>query len=808
MSAGSRITRDSPILFTLLMLAVLALVLTWRWRQTHTIAACVALWLSVAIFCSSHSARRMLPPRSDISTLVKSATLSFETGPVKRLPVMLQGQVVGHPRRGDFSVEFVVKCSAPRAGYVWLEAPLDSPVSDGMTLQINALLSDLPRPGNIGERSRYLRYIAERCWCLAKVKKVEDIQLQPHAASPWLTEWLIAIRSQLLAHYTTDFTQRGERYPAATAQLLSAMVFGEGALQQPLPRQTRDEFRAAGLSHILVASGTQISLFALLLLGLAKLLGLRRWWMLAAVLPALVFYALLTGGEASIWRATIGGLCLTIAILFGRDIDSLSLWSLALAALLVIDPAQLFSLSYQLTFAATWGLIVLAPHLARVLRSPFGESSVMQFMALSLGAQLATLPLLLYHFGRLSTIGIGANFLGVPLAGVLVSTGVLGLVLPPANTINYWLTHVITTVATIAARAPGAQVEASPIGLSWAILCYAGVLCAVLTASGAAMKTFDSNTIRDVVKHWWHRRRRHRVAERPQALVPLLLLLVIAFVAWHTFFSAPHHVRVTVLDVGQGESILIESPTGRAVLIDGGTLSTAERGDVGRSVIVPYLQSRGVRRLDAVVVTHADADHLNALPHVLREVPVAMILDGGASADGGTDHDTASEIEYQNLLAVAKQRKVVRKRPRAGQRLNLGDGAVLTVLSPLEPPLQSGNNNSIVLRLDYGQTSMLLTGDIEREAEERLIRRGANLHCTVLKVAHHGSKTSTSQVMMRASRPEAAVISCGRYNSFGHPAAQTLQQLTAAKAPVFRTDINGAVEITLDGRRCWIQTFR
>ena len=132
----------------------------------------------------------------------------------------------------------------------------------------------------------------------------------------------------------------------------------------------------------------------------------------------------------------------------------------------------------------------------------------------------------------------------------------------------------------------------------------------------------------------------------------------------------------------------------------------------------------------------------------------------------------------------------------------------MTVLAPLEPPLASDNDNAAVLRLDYGQTSILLTGDIEQAAEERLVRRGTNLRCTVLKVAHHGSKTSTSPAFLKAAHPQAAVLSCGRYNSFGHPAPQTLGRLAQQRTPIFRTDVNGAVDISCDGRECWVQTYR
>lgn len=813
--AANEASRAASILWLPLVVGSCFVVAAWRWRIKRPGLARVAWFCALVMMSTTHSARRLTPPANDVSSLVRGQPVPF--GPQKPLAVPLRGWVADFPQRGDFAQEFPLECASLDSGKervslngrVWVQAPLEAIVEVGDEVLLAAQLSDLPRRGNVGERTSPVRFVAQDCWCSARVRKAEELKVIKGRARYPLARWIDGLRARLLRHYEAAFEGgRGQTvrpYAHQTAQLLSAMVFGEGGLQEPLPTLTRDQFRAAGLSHLLVASGTQVAFLAGLLILTGRVLGLRRWPLLVLVLPALLVYALLAGGGASIWRATLGGGCLALALLLGRDVDGLSLWSLAVAVLLLLDPTQLWSLSFQLTFAATWGLIALAPPIGHFLDKRCGRTPLNQLVSLSLGAQLATMPLLLFHFGRLSAAGIGANFLALPLVGVLVYAGVIGLVFPPANWLNYLLTNGIARIAVFASQAPGAQVETVPVRPQWMLLLFAFLL---LLAALPANET--GWTWREEVVRWWRDWREEQQKQwrsgrrRWQSAFVAGALLLSSFVAWKTF-SRPTLLRVCVLDVGQGESIVITSPSGRAVLVDGGTLAAQGRGEAGRSIIVPYLQSIGVNHLDALVATHDDADHLSALPAVLREVPVETFLDGAFPSNG------LGSPEYQDVLQAAKQTGAKHYMARAGQRLELGDGARLTVLAPLEPKFAGGkndNNNGIVMRLDYGKTSILLTADIEREAEERLVRRGANLHCTILKLAHHGSRTSTGKLFLNAANPRAAVLSCGRYNSFGHPTPAVLERLQVRRIPVFRTDRDGSVEISCDGNECWVQPFR
>jgi competence protein ComEC len=354
-------------------------------------------------------------------------------------------------------------------------------------------------------------------------------------------------------------------------------------------------------------------------------------------------------------------------------------------------------------------------------------------------------------------------------------------------------------LAVLAARLPGASVDTPPLKISLTLL------SVLLLLGAAALPVLQSGDWREQLQDLWQsmqislQRRGLRV--RPQRFIAALLLLIALWAAGREWKLRQAPLRVTMLDVGQGEALVIQAPSGRTVLIDGGS---SDQRNIGRSIIVPYLQFIGAKRLDALIMTHADADHCNGLARVIQELPIGMAL------DGAWQPRSVTAPEYQMTKLALKRARVPIVRAGAGQRFDLGDGVWLTVLSPLSPVIREApdNNNAVVLRLDYGKTNFLFTADIQKEAEERLLRRGAPLSCTVLKVAHHGSKSSTTEPFLRRARPRAAIVSCGRYNDFGHPAAQTLHFLAKRSTAVFRTDLQGAIEITSDGRTCYIQTYR
>jgi len=296
----------------------------------------------------------------------------------------------------------------------------------------------------------------------------------------------------------------------------------------------------------------------------------------------------------------------------------------------------------------------------------------------------------------------------------------------------------------------------------------------------------------------------------------LPLLLLIPLLWWgivHTLRPDPDRgkLRVCVLDVGQGDCIVVETPSGRTLVIDGGGVNDETRpedgADVGERVVVPYLHTRGINRVDVLVLTHPHGDHVGGLVSVLREEPVGVVLDGTV-----LPYPTPA---YLAFLAGVKSRHLACRHACRGMRLNLGDGVTADVLNPpssgtpygVNPDNSTVNNYSVVLRLTYGRTHFLLMGDAETAAEQNMQDAGSDLTADVLKAGHHGAANASSEAFLARVHPRYAAISCGRHNHFGHPAPATLARFAANAIQTFRTDQNGAITFQSDGQTIKAEPF-
>ena len=613
---------------------------------------------------------------------------------------------------------------APRTGTLQLTAyGTAPPLAEGQRVSLMARL-DRPigfrNPGTFDHTQR----LAQRGIAVVGTARGERIETDG-ADAPW---------NARVRRFAVDAMR--EALPATSAALLAGLLLGE---RTGLPPEVDTAFRRAGVYHVLAVSGFNVALVASTVWTLLMLARVpRRLTSLAAIVVVLGFAAVV-GTQPSVLRATLMAVLVLAALLLEREAAVLNSLALAALVILALRPNDLHDPGFQLSFAATAG-IVLAP----IPRQP-----LLAALGVSAAAQLAVLPIALAHFNQVSTIGVVANLAVVPLAGLATVVGLVGVAAAALSPlVAGWLLAATWPVllllrwaVMLAAAVPGAVVHLPAPG-PIAIVAYTAALVLGLAA-------------------WHARTTRLRLARRLGLVAGALALASTLLTLWPALRPADGRLRVSVLDVGQGDAIVIEAPDGRAVLVDAGA-GGPYRLDAGERVVAPFLWNRGILRLAAVVVTHADIDHAGGMAAV-REL---FAVDG--SWDGA---------------------------PERGP-LALG-GAVLTSL----PTASEGRNDAArVLRVELGRATVLLSSDIEGPGEQALIASGATLDAAVLKVPHHGSRTSSGPELLAAVRPAVAIVSVGVRNVYGHPDAGVLARLSAAGADLYRTDRDGAVLIETDGR--------
>jgi competence protein ComEC len=532
--------------------------------------------------------------------------------------------------------------------------------------------------------------------------------------------------------------------PPASAALLAGLLLGE---RTDLPREIDEAFRRAGVYHVLAVSGFNVAILAAAVFATLSFIGVPRRLTALVAIGVVTLFAFVVGAQPSVVRATIMAVLVLLALLLDREASVLNSLALAAIVVLALRPADLHDPGFQLSFAATAG-IVLAP-------APRGW--LLGGLVVSLAAQLSVLPITLSHFNQVSTVGLLANLAVVPLAAVGTVVGLVAVALAfvsdAAASVAFnavWPALLaLRAIVRYAASVPGAIVHlpAPP----WpAIVSYTAGL-------GLALA-------------WWRTRAdRPLVARRCGGGALAAFVLAGGIEVWPIVRPADGRLRVTVLDVGQGDAIVVELPDRRTLLVDAGP-GGRMRLDVGERVVAPYLWNRGVMRLAGVVTTHGDQDHAGGMAAIARLFTTA----GHGGAASGPEPAGPTE----SMSGV----RIVSLNPLAGT------------------DALRANERAVVLRLEYGLASFLLTSDIGAPAERAMLAARVPLEATVLKVGHHGARASSTPEFLAAVRPSLAVISVGARNAYGHPAPETLARLAAAGARVLRTDRDGAVIFETDGR--------
>ena len=586
------------------------------------------------------------------------------------------------------------------------------------------------------------------------------------------------------------------------ASLLTGILLG---IETGIPTDLMEDFSATGTTHIIAISGFNITIIAGIFAALARsLVGPRRATWVA--ITGVAVYTVFVGGSAAVVRAAVMGTLYLLARHLGRPTFAPASLAAAAIAMTALNPFTLWDVGFQLSFAATVGLVLYTAPLegvaTRLLARFTGPQQaeraigwISESLLVTMAAQITTTPVILYTFRRLSLVTLLTNLLILPVQSLVMVLGGLatlaGLACPLAGHPVGWvawlfLTYTIETVR-LTARVPYAWVDMGRMD-GWMVWTFYALLGA-LTWFVAQQSERRAQLVARARALWAGLTA--RLSDRAMLGFSAVLLLL-AIVAWRTLPDGRLHV--TFLDVGQGDAVFVRTPSGRQVLVDGGPSPSVLLDRLGRRM--PFWD----HSLDLVVLSHPDDDVLAGLLPVLERYQVRQVI--------------ARRLDCLTPLCdrweeVLQETGVPVLRGEAGLQVWLDQGVLLTVLHP-GPDLFANpadfNNNSVVLRLDYGQTCFLLPGDIDGAVEEALVAQGAWLDCTVLRAAHHGDADSTSEAFLAAVDPEMVVISVGEGNRLRHPHWEMLQRVE--RLSVYRTDRNGTVEAISDGRTVRVRTER
>ena len=669
---------------------------------------------------------------------------------------------------------------------------------------------------------------------------------------PTLRQRLARMHGALLSRVDGLFAGRPE-----SAALLRAMLLGDRSF---VDTDTAAAFQKTASYHVLVVAGLHTAALVVFLLWLCRRLRMGTLWSTGVTLAALAAYVGVVEDRPPIFRAALMATAYLLARPLFRRVDPLNSVALAALCLLLWNPALLADSSFQLSFLAAGVIAALAvpwmqrttapyraglAHLGDVTRDVVHPPKIAQFriearaaaqalakrlprvfaarsgalisapvhvglrlgdlLLLSLAIQLGMLPLLAQDFHRVSLSGPISNIPAVLLTGIIVPAGFLCLA------VSFAWARAATMLAGVLQMLVGALLRVTewfaafprlsyriPGPPVWLVVAFFAVL---LVLAGFARRAAARR--RDQLA----RRRLPPPAGRLELAAAAFAAVLALLIAMYPF--APRLTRgkteVTVLDVGQGDSIFAAFPDGETMLVDGGGLAGSgwvkgmrSGPDIGEEVVSPYLWSRGIQRLDVVALTHAHEDHLGGLPSVLENFAVRELWIG-------REEDTR---EFANLLAVARRRGVRVVHKAEGDAIGWGEVRGKVLWPPAaEASAGASNEDSLVMRFADGATSFLLTGDIEQREERGIVDEDEPLAADFLKVPHHGSKTSSTAVFLDAVRPRVAVVSVGENNAYGHPSESVVERYAEDGVRLLRTDRNGAVTTLSDGHTLSVQAF-
>ena len=708
---------------------------------------------------------------------------AFDTVAIDRhdTPFEIEGRLLGDASMSDAGASLRMRLQSIRFD----SCPM--PIDGGVSITVaGGLVTEAARewragrvvrmPAVLRRPARYLNHgvpdqelmLARRSVALVgSVKSAALVQVV--ARGNWFDESASAIRAAVRESLTQHVAVRD---PQSGAVAIAILIGDRGSLDPDVEQRLQE----AGTYHVIAISGGNIAILAGLILGLLWTAGIRGGWAAGAAVVALAAYAQIAGGGASVLRATLmAAIYLSLRILDQRTAPKHAM-AITIAIILLASPLAIADVGLWLTFGATAAIVVGATR--ATLPSAVWLRAPAALLLASVCAEIVLVPVAAFVFQRVTVAGLVVNLAAVPAMAVVqvaamitaaADTARLDTVAGVAGLITHLGVRILIDSAILVDAAPWLtwRVPSPPLWLMAAY--YAALVTAVIST---------------------------RIGPRVRnALIGITAAMFVWIaVAPHTLARrfGDGRLHVTMIDVGQGDSMLVTLPNGRTLVVDTGGVSSRGGFDVGDRVIGPALRQRGIGRLDYLAVTHGDPDHIGGAESVARDFAPLEIWNGVFV----NNHEPTMK-----LRAVAERRRSAWRSLQRGDRIDLG-GVELRVHHPPLPDWERQkvrNDDSLVLELRYGQVSVLLTGDIGKEVEQSLIPSLDLLPTVILKSPHHGSGTSSSQEFIEAVKPDFVVIGVGRANPYGHPLPYVLKRYEDVGARVLRTDRDGQIDLVTDG---------
>ncbi len=597
--------------------------------------------------------------------------------------------------------------------------------------------------------------------------------------------------------------------PEKYGAIFTGLILGDTS---KVEEEVNDNFKIANISHVLAISGMHITYIVMgIELLLKRGIGKRKTRIITIIV--LVMYMFITGFAPSVVRASIMGIIMLISKLIHRKNDIWTSISLSLLILLIYNPFLILNVGLQLSYLGTIGIVCFNKNVYNFLRKLkirnkkikyrinrkfiLFMDKIKEILSVTLSAQIVILPILLFNFNILGIYFFISNILVSIIIGPIIIVGFVCILISfvsieIAKILSIFMSVGIQILISISeiSHLPFSKIYI-PTPKVWQIVIY--YICVIVInkiymSFNLKEPDFTSIRIRNLVALLKFKFRQNRKKVLKFLIVFVLLVFILNII--------PKKLKIHFVDVGQGDCTFITTPQNKTILIDGGG-SMSEEYDVGESTLLPYILDRGYTKVDYIFISHFDQDHIGGVLTILEELRMGQVYISKQEQDSEN---------YQKFLEIVKDRKIKVKVLKQGDCLKIEKNLYFDILWPIEEQIQENilNNNAMVMKLRYGKFSMLFTGDIEEVAEEKIldfykekIENGeAILKSDVLKVAHHGSKTSTTQKFFEKVSPEICLIGVGKNNMFGHPTEEVLERISGTK--IYRTDEDGEIILEVD----------